>query len=387
MAEETPGEKTFAPTEKRLREAARNGDVLRSKDLGVAAGMLMGATFMKVGGPWLLSGLATSMRLGFQWDRAALDDFAPARIAAAMLWRCAPPVLVLGGMMAMMAIITQLGPSPGGRFMIGNVAPKASRINPASGIARIFGPNGWIEVGKGLLKIALLGSIAWGWAGSRIAAMLQLNAVGLAGQLGFAWEALTSLLFQLAGGLVVIALLDFPLQWFRRMRRLRMSLQDIRDEGKEQEGSPEARNARRQRQRQIAMGAIAAAMKKAQFVITNPTHFAVAMTWDPDLAPAPVVLAKGRGEKALAIRELAAEHDLPCLEFPGLARALYYTTREQQVIREELYVAVAGVLSFIFALKRGEARTAPPIEIPVALRFDADGRPDPADAYRPDPAP
>jgi flagellar biosynthetic protein FlhB len=105
------------------------------------------------------------------------------------------------------------------------------------------------------------------------------------------------------------------------------------------------------------------------------------MTWDPDLAPAPVVLAKGRGEKALAIRELAAEHGIPCLEFPSLARSLYYTTRERQVIREELYVAVAGILSFIMALKRGEARPAPAIEVPVALRFDAEGRPDPQDKH------
>jgi len=384
MAEETPGEKTFAPTSKRLDNAAKGGDVLRSKELGLAGGMLVGATFLKVGGPWLLHGLTTSMQLGFQWDRGAIEDFNPERIAAVMLWSLAPPVLLLGVMMATMAVITQLGPSPGGRFMMGNISPKFARINPISGIGRVFGPNGWIEAGKGLLKVVLLGSIAWGWAGSRVVAMLQLNAVGLAGQLSFAWEALTSLLFQLTGGLVIIALMDFPLQWFRRMRRLRMSLQDIKDEGKEQEGSPEAKNMRRQRQRQIAMGAIAGAMKKAQFVVTNPTHFAVALTWDPDLAPAPVVLAKGRGDKALAIRELAAEQGLPCLEFPGLARALYYTTRERQVIREELYVAVAGILSFVFALKRGEPREAPAIEIPVELRFDADGRPDPAEAYRPE---
>ena len=119
-------------------------------------------------------------------------------------------------------------------------------------------------------------------------------------------------------------------------------------------------------------------MRKAQFVITNPTHFAIAMTYDPDLAPAPVVLAKGRREKALAMRELAAEHGLPVLEFPALARSVYYTTRERQMIREELYAAVARVLTFVFALKRGEERPEPFIDVPVALRFDAHGRLDPA---------
>jgi flagellar biosynthetic protein FlhB len=118
-------------------------------------------------------------------------------------------------------------------------------------------------------------------------------------------------------------------------------------------------------------------MRKAQFVVTNPTHFSVALSYDPLQAAAPVVLAKGRGEKALAMRELAAELDLPVLEYPALARSLYYTTRERQVIREELYVAVASVLAFVFSLKRGERLARPQIDVPVLLRFDADGRLDP----------
>ena len=122
------------------------------------------------------------------------------------------------------------------------------------------------------------------------------------------------------------------------------------------------------------MGGVAHAMREAQFVITNPTHFAVAMSYDPLKASAPVVLAKGRGEKALAMRQLAAELRVPCLEYPALARSVYYTTRERQVIREELYAAVASVLAFVFSLKRGESLPAPQIDVPVALRFDAEGR-------------
>lgn len=387
MAEEGPGEKTHAPTAKRLKEAAERGDVLRSRDLGVAVTMLLAAAFLRTAGPWMLDALTQVMRTGFTWDRGIIEDFNPARMAATALWLTAPPVLVLGLLMAAMAVITQLGPSPGGRFMMSNVAPKFSRLNPMAGFKRMFGANGWIEVGKGLLKLGLLGAIAWFWAGSRIEPMLELGAVGLAGQLNFAWDALTSLLFQLSGGLIIIALFDFPVQWIRRMRRLRMSLEEIKEENKQQEGSPEAKGAQKRRQRQVAMGAIATAMAKAQFVVTNPTHFAVALTYDPEVAAAPYVLAKGRGEKALAIRELAGERALPCLEFPGLARAIYYTTREQQMIREELYIAVAAVLSFIYALKRGENRPAPTIDVPVDLRFDGDGRPDPANDYDPFAAP
>jgi flagellar biosynthetic protein FlhB len=118
-------------------------------------------------------------------------------------------------------------------------------------------------------------------------------------------------------------------------------------------------------------------MRKAQFVVTNPTHFSVALSYDPTEAAAPVVLAKGAGEKALAMRELAAELDLPVLEYPALARSLYYTTRERQMIREELYVAVASVLAFVFSLKRGERPARPQVDVPVLLRFDTEGRLDP----------
>jgi flagellar biosynthetic protein FlhB len=166
-------------------------------------------------------------------------------------------------------------------------------------------------------------------------------------------------------------------QWLRRMLRLRMSHQELRDESKEAEGSPEKKQAIRQRQRLYAGGAVAKAMREAQFVLTNPSHFAVAMTYDPARAAAPLVLAKGRGDKALAMRQLAAELGVPALECPALARSVYFTTRENQVIREELYAAVAAVLAFVFSLKRGEAAQLPPIEVPLALRFDGEGRPDP----------
>jgi flagellar biosynthetic protein FlhB len=196
-------------------------------------------------------------------------------------------------------------------------------------------------------------------------------------QLAVAWEALTSLLFALAAGLIVIALIDFPVQWLRRMLRLKMSQQEMRDEHKEADGSPERKMAQRQRQRQFASGAVAKAMREAQFVLTNPNHFAVAMAYDPTKAPAPIVLAKGRGDKALAMKDLARELAVPTLEYPGLARSVYFTTRENQVIREELYAAVAAVVAFVLALRRGERPAAPAVEVPVALRFDADGRLEP----------
>ena len=371
------GEKTLAPTEKRLKDAAKNGDVLRSKDLGTAIGALTGAVFLKLVGPWLFTGLTQTLRSGLTWDRAAIDNFAPGQLLFQLTILMLPPVLVIGGGSMVLTFGAQLLLAGHGRFMPENMMPKFSRLNPMSGFSRMFGAQGWIEVGKGVLKVTLLGTIAWNWGKSRFEGLLELGAVQLSGQLAFGWEALTTLMMDLSIGLIIIALMDYPIQWIRRQRRLRMSLQEVKDEHKEQDGSPEAKAHRRQRQRQIAMSGIARAMRDAQFVLTNPTHFAVAMTYDPAIAPAPIVLAKGRGDKALAMRELAAEHGVPVLEFPALARSVYYTTRERQMIREELYAAVAGILAFVFSLKRGETPPTPHIEVPVALRYDPEGRHDP----------
>ena len=373
---ESAGEKSFAPSAKRKQDAAKKGDVLRSRELATAFAVLIGAVWLKFAGPWVLDGLGNSLRAGFTWDRAALETFDVGPILLSLLLMALPPILLLGILVVVASLVSQMGLGEG-RWVVGNLAPKPSRINPASGLKRMFGPTGWIEIGKGLAKVGLMGTIAWYWASGHIEGLIRLGRGNLHGQLSYGWDAIISLLFALAGGLVVIAMVDFPIQWVRRMMRLKMSHQEMRDEAKEAEGSPEKKGAIKRRQREIAMGSMAAAMRKAQFVVTNPTHFSVALSYDPEEAAAPVVLAKGVGEKALAMRELAAELELPVLEYPALARSLYYTTRERQVIREELYVAVASVLAFVFSLKRGERPARPQVEVPVLLRFDADGRLDP----------
>ena len=371
---ETAGEKTFAPTEKRKRDAARKGDVLRSREATTAAGILFGAAWLIFAGPWLLDEMRQIVRESLVFDRRDMLDFQPGRMMTVSLLVALPPILTIAVPMIALALITQLGLGGEGRWVNENLAFKGSRINPLSGLKRMFGPTGWIEMGKGILKVALLGAIAWGWGRSWLETIMGLGGGNLSQQLSAAWGAVTSLLIALAGGLIVIALIDAPIQWLRRNQRLKMSHQEMRDEHKQAEGSPEARAHRRQRQREIAAGGVAHAMREAQFVLTNPTHFAVAMVYDPDRAAAPIVLAKGRGDKAAAMKELAREYGVPLLEYPQLARSVYYTTRENQTIREELYAAVASVLAFVLSLKRGEARPAPAVEVPVELHFDADGR-------------
>ena len=367
------GEKTFAPSEKRLRDAALKGDVLRSRELSTAAIVLLGAGWLSLAGPWLMGQLSDLLRAGFTFDRDEIGHFAPGAMLLDGLMVALPPIATIAVPVMLLALVTQLGIGEG-RWVGANLGFRASRINPLSGLKRMFGLQGLIEIGKGLLKIGLLGAIAWWWGQDWMLRVVTMGRGALAPQLQLGWQALTSLLFALGGGLVVIALVDVPVQILRRNKRLMMSLQDVRDESKEAEGSPEARAHRRQRQREIAAGSVAHAMREAQFVLANPTHFAVAMTYDPDRAHAPLVLARGRGDKAAAMKELAREYGVPLLEYPQLARAVYFTTRENQTIREELYAAIAAVLAFVFSLRRGEQRSMPEIEVPVALRFDADGR-------------
>jgi len=375
MAEETPGEKTFAPTPRRRQDAAKKGDVLRSKELGVAVATGAGALALWGLGAWLNDGMARIARAGFVFDRRALEGFTPGAAMGDAALAALPPVMALGLVVAAVTTASQvlLGGAEG-RFVMGNTAFKPSRINPLSGLKRILGWQGLIELGKGLAKLALLGGIAWWWAKDRVAALLLLGTLPLEAQLAQATEAITSLVGALLIGLVAIAAIDYPLQHFQRDKRLKMSFQDMREENRQSEGSPEMRAARRQRQRDLARGGVARAMKEAQFVIVNPQHFAVALTYDPARAPAPLLLAKGRGETALAIREIAAEEGLPVLEYPQLARAVYFTTRPNQMVREELYVALASLVAFVMALKRGQRPRRPVVEVPAALRFDGEGR-------------
>lgn len=374
MAEETPGEKTFAPTQKRREDAAKNGDVLRSRELATLAATGTGALALWAFGAWISEGLAAIARAGFVFDRRALDGFTPGMAMGDAMFAALPPVLALGAIVALLTAASQLLLGQDGRWIVGNARFKARRINPLSGFKRILGTQGLIELGKGLVKLALLGGIAWMWAKDRVPELLALGTLPLEAQVARALDAFVSLTGTLLIGLLVIAAIDYPLQRFQRDKRLKMSLQEMRDENKQSEGSPEMKSARRQRQRDLARGGVAKAMKEAQFVIVNPLHFAVALTYDPARAPAPLLLAKGRGETALAMREIAAEEGLPVLEYPQLARAVYFTTRPNQMVREELYVALASLVAFVMALKRGQRPRRPVVDVPQGLRFDGDGR-------------
>ena len=371
MAEQA-GEKTQAPTPKRKQKAVEQGDIIKSRDFGAALIILLGAGWLLLLGPALLAACKAVMAAGFSFDRGDVEQFEPWRPIAEAGWRLAPSLGALLALSFVGAIASQaaLGSL---NFNAKLFAPKGSRINLASGLSRMFGPTGWIELGKSLLKVVLLGAIG-AWMLMQMTApsfgLVSSDLHRAVGQLG---GIFTGLVIAMAGVLLLIAGIDLPIQIIRHMNRLKMSLQEVKDEHKETEGSPEAKAQQRARQREMARGGKRAAVKEAHVVLTNPTHFAVALRYDRASDQVPVLVARGRSETELAIRELAGEFDVPVLEYPALARAIYYTARENQEIRDDLYLAVATVLAFVFGLDRNARARPPAIEVPASARFDENG--------------
>jgi flagellar biosynthetic protein FlhB len=206
---------------------------------------------------------------------------------------------------------------------------------------------------------------------------------GLAGQeigpaLAIVGETFVWAILVMALALAAIALIDVPAQYFQRYARLRMSKQEVKEEHKHTEGSPELKAHVRRRQQEVLRGSARTAVAEATVVLVNPTHFAVALRYRPGEDAAPIVVARGRGATAEAIRTLATESAVPLLSYPQLARAIYFTARTGQVIREDLYMAVATVLAFVFNLDAAvKASGVPPaVDVPAGVRFDERGRPE-----------
>jgi flagellar biosynthetic protein FlhB len=369
-------QKTEAPTPRRRQEAERQGDLLQSKELGTALVLTAGASWAWIAGPLFIGACQRLLAQGLTVSRADLTHFDAARWLVRLFLPVALPVAALFGLAlvasaAAPALLGSLG------FRSGVFAFKASRINPIAGIKRIFSLHGLIELAKSIAKTLVVGAAGY-WLLTRhvgtlfgLAAMDPRSAAGEVGRLFLLAIAV------LAGSLLVIALIDVPSQVFQRNRRLRMSKEEVREDMKQTEGSPEVKRAIRQRQQEVLSGSARRAVREATVVLTNPTHFAIALRYDPMKDGAPIVVARGRGETAQAIKSLAREGAVPMLEYPQLARAIYFTSRAGQVIAEDLFVAVATVLAFVFRLDTAlaEGLGQPSVLVPEGKRFDEDGRP------------
>ncbi len=375
MSEQDKSQKTEAPTPKKLEQAAKKGDVLQSRELGTALVVIAGAAWLALAGPGMVQSLQLMMTDGLSVSATDVKEFDPGGHVLRLLATIALPLAALFGITMLAAIA---GPAMLGSLGFRGQALgfKASKLNPLSGLKRIFGINGLIELTKSLAKVLLIGSIGIAIINSELPRLIGLGARDTRAGIHELGATFLYTVLMMAGALAVIALIDVPVQKIQRTRKLRMSKQEIKDEHKQSEGSPELKGHIRMKQREMARAGVRKAMGEATVVLTNPTHFAVALRYDTDKDAAPIVVARGRGATAEAIRELAAELNVPMLSYPELTRAIYYTTRAGQFVREDLYRAVATVLAFVFNLDaaRANGHAQPPVEVPVEARFDKDGR-------------
>lgn len=371
MAEEF-GEKTESPTAKRKRDAFKEGQFLRSREFATAITVLAGCGWLALFGPQLFAACEGLMIASFRFGAGDVADFQPMRPLAQAGWQVLPSLGALLVIAVVAAVLSQGGLGALG-FNFSLTAPKASRVNPASGLKRIFGPQGWIELGKSLLKVILLTVIGYYMLWHVAAQSTALVSTDVRAAVLPLASLLNTTMFVMALGLVVIAMIDVPVQLVQLLRQLRMTKQEVKDENKETEGNPESKAAIRQRRQDLAKRSKRTAVATADVVLTNPTHFSVALRYERGKDQVPVVVAKGRGEVALAIRELAREARVPMLEYPMLTRALYFTTREGQEIRDDLYQAIATVLAFVFGLAGDRSAPPPAIDVPLTARFDENG--------------
>lgn len=374
MAETDRDQKTEAPTQKRLADAARDGDVLQSRELGTALVMLAGAGWLALAGPWFVQTCRELLSLGLSFDRSDVVDFDPGMTVVRLVGAVALPLALLFGVTIIASIA---GPALLGSlgFRSGAIAFKGNRMNPISGFGRIFGVNGLVELGKALAKATVLGAIGYWLVAGDMRQIMGLGAQDMRPAASALGDMMIHAVLWLALGLGAIAGIDVPVQMIRRNSRLKMSRQEVKEEMRQTEGAPELKQAVRQRQQSLLTGSARKAVTEANVILTNPTHFSVALRYDPLRDFAPMVVARGRGETALAIRELATEHEVPMLEYPQLARAIYFTARAGQPIAEDLYIAVATVLAFVFNIDRAMAEgiPQPDVEIPAEKRFDEHG--------------
>ena len=357
---ETAQERTEQPTSKRLEESRRHGDVPRSPDLTTAAVVLIAGVGLHYAGRFTAAALGGIMRSGLQIPRArALDPSSMLPSLASAITeaaRAVAPLLLLTLVAALLAPIA-LG---GWNLAFGALVPDFTRLSPASGLQRLFSVRSLVELAKAFAKFLLVAVVAVLYLRSQSASILALGSEPLHRAIAHSAELGGNALLAFATALALVAAADVPFQIWSYKQRLRMSRQEIREELRESEGSPEMKGRIRRAQQEIARRRMIQEVPKADVVITNPTHFAVALRYDERRMRAPIVVAKGADEVAARIREVAIENRVPVFEAAPLARALHRAVPIGAEVPASLYVAVAQVLTYVYQLRTARRTGAAP---------------------------
>ena len=375
MAESSNAEKTEPASEKRLRQARENGDIPRSREVATFTVLMTAGAGLWMLGGGVVNKLSGTLQRGLSLDREqiynpnVLIERITADIAGVML-ACLP----LGAAIMLVAVVSPLLIG-GWNFTAKSFMPNFGKLNPMNGLGNMVSSNALIELLKAVAKALLVGAVAW------YVVMSEKDAVmGLAVEpLGVATTHLAGLVARafliMVSSLGAIALLDGPYQKWHYANKLKMTRQEVIQESKESDGNPQIKGKIRQLQREMARKRMMSNVPTADVVVTNPTHFAVALKYADGQGGAPRVVAKGTELVAARIREMAKEHNVPILEAPPLARSLYKHTKLGQEIPTGLYTAVAEVLAWVYQLKRwksdgGDApRTPTDLQVPADLQY------------------
>jgi flagellar biosynthetic protein FlhB len=351
MAEESDLEKTEAASPRRLEKAREEGQVARSRELNTFLLLMAGVAVLWFTGGYMFKTLSGVVRSGMWFDlRVARDTnvmVAEAANSAMQALVMLAPLFVTLTIVAVLASVLLGGLVFSGKAL----EPKFERMNPIQGVARMFSAQTLVELIKTLAKAAVVGLVAVLVIAHYMEPMIGLmHATPEAGLVsGITLVALCCSL--IVGALFIIVLIDAPWQIFSHLKKLRMSKEDVKQEHKESEGDPHVKGRIRQQQRAMARRRMMAEVPKADVVVTNPTHYAVALSYKDGSGAAPRVVAKGSGAIAAKIRELGQEHKVPMLSAPPLARALYHNVELGHEIPVQLYSAVAEVLAWVFQLR------------------------------------
>ncbi|NNF57016.1 MAG: flagellar biosynthesis protein FlhB [Rhodothermaceae bacterium] len=346
-------EKVFDPSPSRLKKAREEGNVFKSKELASVGVLGAGGAVMVLGAPrafGVLEELTAHLFLS-----AATTPLNAESLPGLFVGIGLP---VLGVMLPFFATVMVAGAAANvaqtGWILTGKpLAPKFSRVSPLEGAKRLFSSKGVFEAGKALVKVAIVGPIAYTILKNHLPELLGLAALPLDAIVRQTGAWFVGLALPVLGALLALAAVDYAWERHRWYTDLKMTQKEVKDEAKEQEGDPQLRGRRRQKARELALKPrLDHAVMKADVVVTNPTHYAIALRYAPEEHAAPFVVAKGIRKRALRIKALAAELDVPTVEDRPLARALYATVEEGQPINETLYPAVAAVLAEVYERRR-----------------------------------
>lgn len=352
MAEDSGQEKTEEPTGKKIEESKKKGQIARSKELGTMFVLIFSAISLLLYGPEIGKGLYNIMGRLLTLNRNETYD----TTKMFSVWGVVADALVFP--MAMFVFIIVLAGIIGNTLLGGfnfswqAAAPKASKMSPAKGIKRMLGPQAGVELVKSILKFAVVAGFAIFLINTFFDEILHLSIESAPGNIIHALEILAWMFLGLTCTLTIIAAIDAPYQSHKHHKELKMTLQEVKDEYKNSEGDPQIKARIRQTQRQMSQRRMMQDVPDADVVVTNPTHYSVALKYDTERAGAPIVLAKGADEMAMQIRKIAKGNDVPIVESPMLTRALYHTAEVGDQIPDQLFTAVAQVLAYVFQLKR-----------------------------------